>query len=90
MIYYTNISDLKQDIDLLEYNYEGYDSVYFNLIGSYTYEENVGGMSEYASVSVKDSYWVSTGYDSNIFKSFQYVGLDSATELLNYLNSVIK
>lgn len=82
MLFHNDIHELKQSIELLEYDYEKYGSVYFNLTGSYKYGES-------QNFSVKDTYWVYPCYDSNIFNILDYVGLDSPYELLAYLKSII-
>lgn len=73
----VDIAGLLQNTDMLEYNYENYDSVYFNLI-----------KDEQLQNDNKLLNWVSVGYDSKIFKQFIYSGLLSTDDLINYLYSL--
>lgn len=74
---WVDIDSLLQNTDMLEYVYQNYKSVYFNLIKDEELEKNNA-----------DINWVAMGYDSNVFKQFIYGGLSSADELINYLYSL--
>jgi hypothetical protein len=73
----VDIDGLLKNTDMLEYVYQNYNSIYFNLIRDEQLEKNN-----------TDINWVSVGYDSKIFKQFIYSGLASADELINYLYSL--
>lgn len=63
---------------LLEYVYENKNSVYFNILTQEEIENS------------NDTSWVLIGYDSNIFKQYNYAGLLPADELKEYLYSCIE
>lgn len=73
----VDIKGLMQNTDMLKYNYENYDPVYFNIIKDEQLKNNQTEVN-----------WVSVGYDSKIFNQFIYNGLLSADELINYLYSL--
>lgn len=70
-------NNLKGERYLLEYVYEDKNSVYFNLL---TQEE---------LNSSNDTCWALIGYDSNVFKQYNYAGLLPADKLIEYLDSCI-
>lgn len=71
----VDINGLLKNTDMLEYAYENYDSVYFNLIKDEQLEKD-------------NQFWVSVVYDSKVFKQFIYDGLLPANDLINYLYSL--
>ncbi len=70
-------NNLKRERYLLEYVYEGKNSAYFNLL---TKEELNNS---------NDTCWALIGYDSNVFKQYNYAGLLPADELIEYLDLCI-
>lgn len=61
----------------MQYTYQNYDPVYFNLIKDEQLKNNQTEVN-----------WVSVGYDSKVFNQFIYSGLLSADDLINYLYSL--
>ena len=70
-----DLEDIMKKNNILEYTYEDYGSIYFNLIGDKELNDN--------DIAVN---WVLV--DINIFKNSIYGGLLSADELNNYLYSL--
>jgi len=70
-----DLEDLMKKTDILEYTYEDYGSIYFNLVGNKELNDN--------DIAVN---WVLV--DINVFKNSIYGGLLSADELNNYLYSL--
>lgn len=70
-------NSLKKEGFVLEYVYENKDSVFFNILTQEEIKNN------------NDTSWVLIGYDSNIFKQYNYAGLLPADELKEYLLSCI-
>jgi len=73
----VDLDGLLQNTDMLEYAYENYGSVYFNLIK----DEQL--RSDNTTIG-----WVSVRYDTKVFNQFIYSGLLSADDLIDYLYSL--
>lgn len=76
----VDIDYLIQNTDMLEYTYQNYNSIYFNLVKAeqLKIDNNV----------VSNENWVSVGYNPKVFNQFIYGGLLSADNLIAYLYSL--
>ncbi len=84
-----DIDGLKKITDLLEYDYENYESVNFNLNFNYTYEVKIDEFPDPIKVE-NNTYWVDVGYSEDVFYQIFYQGLGSTKELLEYLYKIIE
>lgn len=73
----VDIKELLANTNILEYFYQSYDSVYFNLIKD----------SE-IKIDNTATNWVLIGYDAKVFNQCIYGGVFPADELISYLLSL--
>lgn len=71
-------NNLKKEGFVLEYVFENKNSIYFNILTQKEIKNS------------NDISWVLIGYDSSIFKQYNYAGLLPADELKEYLCSCVE